>query len=44
MLEREDWYTDHTLGYVMPAERSLDVDTPFDLQLCNLILGDEKSA
>ena len=27
-----------TAAYVMPKERSLDIDTEFDLQLCNLLL------
>lgn len=44
LLAREEWYTDHTLGYIMPAERSLDVDTPFDLRLAGLILGDRNTA
>jgi CMP-N,N'-diacetyllegionaminic acid synthase len=43
LLAREEWYTDHTLGYIMPPERSLDVDTPFDLRLCELILADRTS-
>jgi CMP-N-acetylneuraminic acid synthetase len=29
-----------TLGYVMPPERSLDVDTPWDLHLAELVLRD----
>lgn len=29
---------DGTLAYVMPPERSLDIDTPWDLQLVDLIL------
>jgi CMP-N,N'-diacetyllegionaminic acid synthase len=44
LLAREDWYTDRTWGYVMPEERSLDVDTPWDLRLAALILGDRESA
>lgn len=43
LLTKEDWYTDRTWGYVMPAERSLDVDTPWDLHLAELILGDRGS-
>jgi CMP-N,N'-diacetyllegionaminic acid synthase len=34
------WYTARTCGYVMPAERSLDVDTPWDLKLLRLLLQD----
>ncbi len=33
LLAGESFDTDRTLGYVMPPERSLDVDTPWDLQL-----------
>ena len=29
-----------TIGYVMPPERSLDVDTPFDLRVCEVALRD----
>lgn len=32
------FYNDGTLAYVMPRERSLDVDTPFDLQLIRLLM------
>lgn len=39
LLERETWYTERTYAYVMPPERSLDVDTPWDLYLADLILG-----
>lgn len=38
LLERDDWYTDRTFAYIMPAERSLDIDTPWDLHLVDLIL------
>ena len=40
LLERDDWYTDGTFAYIMPPERSLDIDTPWDLHLVNLILRD----
>lgn len=33
------WYTNSTLGYVMPRERSLDIDTPWDLHLARLIVA-----
>ncbi len=39
LLERETWYTGQTYACVMPLERSLDVDTPWDLHLADLILG-----
>ena len=43
---RESLLRDHTflppgtLGYVMPPERSLDVDTPWDFHLAELVLRD----
>lgn len=40
LLESEDWYTDNTYAYVMPPERSIDIDSPWDLHLVELILGD----
>jgi CMP-N,N'-diacetyllegionaminic acid synthase len=36
----ESFYADRTYAYVMPAERSIDVDEPWDLHLCELILRD----
>lgn len=41
LMQRESWYTDKTFAYVMPPERSLDVDTPWDLYLADLILRDK---
>ncbi len=38
LLERDDWYTERTFAYVMPPERSFDIDTPWDLHLVDLIL------
>lgn len=40
LLERQTWYTEHTYAYIMPPERSLDIDTPWDLYLADLILRD----
>ena len=34
------FYSDHTYPYVMPPQRSIDVDTEWDLHLCELILKD----
>lgn len=42
LLEKETWYTDRTYAYIMPAERSLDIDTPWDLYLADLILRDRE--
>ena len=32
----------HTLAYVMPAERALDIDTPWELQLADLVLQNQR--
>jgi len=40
LLKRESFYSDRTYAYVMPPERSIDVDAPWDLYLCDLILRD----
>ena len=41
LLEKKTWYTDRTFAYIMTPERSLDIDTPWDLYLADLILGDK---
>lgn len=40
LLERQTFYTDRTYAYVMPSERSLDIDTAWDLYLGDLVLRD----
>ena len=40
LLEKQSWYTPRTYAYIMPPERSLDIDTPWDLYIANLILED----
>ena len=40
LLAERTWYAGRTYGYVMPRERSLDIDTPWDLHLARLIVGD----
>lgn len=42
LLERRSLYGEKTLAYVMPAERSLDIDTTWDLYLADLILSARK--
>jgi N-acylneuraminate cytidylyltransferase/CMP-N,N'-diacetyllegionaminic acid synthase len=39
LLATRGWYTDRTAAYVMPPERSLDVDTPWHLALARLLAG-----
>ena len=38
LVGHRTWYMKRTYAYVMPRERSLDIDTPWDLHLANLIL------
>lgn len=38
-LKEKSFLTGETVAYVMPEERSVDVDTPIDLKLCELLLG-----
>jgi CMP-N-acetylneuraminic acid synthetase len=38
LLAEGTFFTDDTLGFVMPQERSLDVDTPFELVQCDVLL------
>jgi CMP-N,N'-diacetyllegionaminic acid synthase len=40
LVKQKTFYTDNTLSLVMPVERSLDIDTPWDLYLADLILRD----
>lgn len=38
LLERRTFYTDRTYAYVMPADKTLDVDSPWDLMVADLVL------
>jgi CMP-N-acetylneuraminic acid synthetase len=40
ILKEEGWYGGRCFGFIMPEERSLDVDTEWDLLLGSLILKD----
>lgn len=40
LLEKQSFYGRRTYAYVMTPERSIDVDTPWDLHLCDLLLRD----
>jgi CMP-N,N'-diacetyllegionaminic acid synthase len=42
LLSERTFISDRTYVYVMPENRSLDVDTPWDLYLANLILNDRE--
>ena len=43
LMEKQAIHTDRTYAYVMPPERSLDVDSPWDLHLADLILKDRRN-
>jgi CMP-N-acetylneuraminic acid synthetase len=32
-------YTERTFAYVMPPERSIDIDSPWELKLVSLLMG-----
>jgi CMP-N,N'-diacetyllegionaminic acid synthase len=37
LLNDRTWYPERTYAYVMPPERSLDIDTPWDFRLAELL-------
>ena len=39
LLERRSLYAGRTCAYVMPIERSLDIDSPWDLRIADLVLS-----
>lgn len=41
LLVRKTWYTDKTYAYVMPPERSLDIDTVWDWWMVELALKEK---
>ncbi len=40
LLREKDFITNSTAGYIMPAKRSIDIDTPYDLELLKLYMMD----
>ncbi len=40
LLRDRSWYSEHTYAHVMPQERSVDVDTLWDLKLAALMLAE----
>lgn len=41
LKQRHSWYSENTYAYVMPAERSMDIDNEWDLYVADLILKDK---
>lgn len=44
LCEHKTFVTEETLGFAMPQERSLDIDTEFDLQILNIRFQEVKNA
>ena len=40
LVETRGWYTSRTAAYVMPCERSVDIDTVWDFRVAEMLLGD----
>ena len=40
LLERRSFYTDRTWPWIMPPDRSLDVDFEWDVRVADLVLRD----
>ena len=40
LAAQKTWYPPSTFAYVMPTERALDVDTPWDVRLADMVLRD----
>lgn len=43
LLRKRTWFTNRTYAYVMPSERSIDIDEPWDLYLADLILRNREA-
>jgi CMP-N,N'-diacetyllegionaminic acid synthase len=39
LIERRTWFTGRTRGYVMPPERSIDIDTEWDFRMAAAVLA-----
>ena len=44
LIEQETFYTPKTYAYIMPPERSLDIDSAWDFHLVELVLNDSRRA
>jgi len=40
LLKTQTFITEETLGFVMPTEQSVDIDTPFDWKIAELLLAE----
>lgn len=39
--QRKDWFEQNTFAYVMPRERSIDIDSPLDFKLAELLMEEQ---
>lgn len=44
VMRSRDVFSGRTAGLVIPQERALDIDTPFDMRIADLVLSDQKHA
>ena len=44
LMEKMTFYTEETYAYTMPMERAIDIDTPWELYVANLIAKDQEKA
>ena len=42
LLDKQTFYNDNTYPYIMPIERSIDIDSAWEMHLADLILKDIK--
>ena len=42
LIDKQTFYNDNTYPYIMPIERSIDIDSAWEMHLANLILKDIK--
>lgn len=42
LLDKKSFITDETMAYIMPQERSLDIDSKLDLMICDFLLRKRK--
>ena len=41
LMDQRTWYTDQTYAYIMPADRSLDIDTTFDFCVAKCMVEED---
>jgi len=42
--EKRPWYEQNTFAYIMPPERSIDIDLPIDFKLAELLLKEQEKS